>query len=424
MPVCATPMEATRHVAKNRRIHIHLCVYTDKLGARSGSWPLLWAKCLLWRDRVARGTWLTREGWQLRHRLATGVLIVQSSRYCEVKLGNSVDRWCGQSSVIVWCYVIQLCWQIRDRLIKQGGECRVETVKKQSSKMSVNELIAAGERLGYEGDELRQFVREQQAAARNEREAVRALERQAEVEREAVRAAEREAEAARAEAEREARRLKLELQLQIEQVRQNGADGNQRQERIGAPAQVKAPLPKLPKFDESKDHMDAFLERFERFATCQEWPREGWAISISSLLTGKGLQAYAALSDMEAAEYDSLKATLLKCYDLNEEGYRRKFRETKPGTVETASQFVAKLQNFFGRWTEMAKVEKTYEGLRDLMLKEQFLSVCHEELRMFLGERGPEVETIEKLARVAEQYVDAHGSTEGRRGSSIQRDTM
>ena len=237
--------------------------------------------------------------------------------------------------------------------------------------MSVNELIAAGERLGYEGDELRQFVREQQAAARNEREAVRAAERQAE--------------AARAEAEREARRLELELQLQIEQVRQNDADGNQRQ---GGPAQVKAPLPKLPKFDESKDHMDAFIERFERFATCQGWPREGWAISISSLLTGKGLQAYAALSDMEAAEYDSLKATLLKCYDLNEEGYRRKFRETKPGTVETASQFLAKLQNFFGRWTEMAKADKTYEGLRDMMLKEQFLSVCHEELRMFLRERG------------------------------------
>ena len=286
--------------------------------------------------------------------------------------------------------------------------------------MSVNELIAAGERLGYEGDELRQFVREQQAAARKESEAVRAAERQAEVEREAVRAAERkaeaaraEAEAARAEAEREARRLELELQLQIEQVRQNGADGNQRQERIGAPAQVKAPLPKLPKFDESKDHMDAFIERFERFATCQEWPREGWAISISSLFTGKGLQAYAALSDMEAAEYDRLKATLLKCYDLNEEGYRRKFRETKPGTVETASQFLAKLQNFFGRWTEMAKVEKTYEGLRDMMLKEQFLSVCQEELRMFLRERGPEIETIENLARVAEQYVDAHGCTVG-----------
>ena len=169
---------------------------------------------------------------------------------------------------------------------------------------------------------------------------------------------------------------------------QNGAGGNQRQGRIRAPAQVKAPLPKLPKFDESKDHMDAFIERFGRFTTCQECPREGWAIGISSLLTGKGLQSYAALSDVEAAAYKSLKATLLKCSDLNEEGYRRKFRETKPGTVETASQFLTKVQNFGGRWTEMAKVEKTYEGLRDMMLKEQFLTVCHEELRMFLRERG------------------------------------
>ena len=102
--------------------------------------------------------------------------------------------------------------------------------------------------------------------------------------------------------------------------------------------------------------MDAFIERFERFATCQDWPREGWSISTSSQWIRKGLQAYAALSDGETTEYDSLKATLLKYYDLNEEGYRWKFRETKPRTVETASQLLAKIQNYFERWIEMAKV--------------------------------------------------------------------
>ncbi len=42
------------------------------------------------------------------------------------------------------------------------------------------------------------------------------------------------------------------------------------------------------------------------------------------------------------------------------------------------------------------------------MLKEQFLTACHEELKMFLRERGPEIDSLEKMARVAEQYVDAH----------------
>ena len=61
----------------------------------------------------------------------------------------------------------------------------------------------------------------------------------------------------------------------------------------------------------------------------------------------------------------------------------------------------------------MAKVDKTYEDLRDLMLKEQFLSVCHEDLATFLRERMSELKSIEKMARSAEQYLDARGCTLG-----------
>ena len=282
--------------------------------------------------------------------------------------------------------------------------------------MSVRELLEAGERLGYEGDELRQFVQEQQALARREREEAREAEREA-------RNAKREAEErARVVEERmsESRRQELELQLRIEQARQDGVGTEQAQDRGVPRTQVRAPLPKLPKFDESKDGMDAFIERFERFATCQEWPREGWAVSISSLLTGKGLRTYATLSIDESSDYDTLKTALLKSYDLNEEGYRRKFRETKPTITETASQFVSKLQHNFDRWLEMSKVDRSYEGMRDLMIKEQFMSVCHEDLAMFLKERGPEMETVEKMARIAEQYIDAHGCAIG--GGARKRD--
>ena len=44
--------------------------------------------------------------------------------------------------------------------------------------MSVRELLEASERLGYEGDELRQFVQEQQALAGREREEAREAERE------------------------------------------------------------------------------------------------------------------------------------------------------------------------------------------------------------------------------------------------------
>ena len=122
--------------------------------------------------------------------------------------------------------------------------------------MSVRQLLEAGERLGYEGDEFRHFVQEQQALAGREREEAREAEREA-------RNAEREAEErARVVEERmsESRRQELELQLRIEQARQDGVGMEQAQDRGMSCTQVRAPLPKLPKFDESKDGRDAFIE--------------------------------------------------------------------------------------------------------------------------------------------------------------------
>ena len=113
---------------------------------------------------------------------------------------------------------------------------------------------SAGERLGYEGEELRQFVRESQAEAREAR-------------REA-----REAEKRRLAADkaREAEQRRLELQLRIEEARQGGQARRDENDRDRVQGQAKAPLPRLPKFDEQKDSMDAFMERFERFANCQQ----------------------------------------------------------------------------------------------------------------------------------------------------------
>ena len=285
--------------------------------------------------------------------------------------------------------------------------------------MSVRELTQEGKELGYEGEELRQFVREQQAFARAEREAARTAEQarlqaereaareQAEREREAARE-QAEREAARQQAEREARRVELELQVRLAEV--NGANAQR-----GAQNVVKTPSPKLPKFEEGKDDMDAFLERFERFARAQNWPEEGWAVSVSSLLTGAGLQVYATLSALDANDYNKLKAALLKRYDLNEEGYRRRFRESKPKGAETPQQFMSKLGMYLDRWIEMTGTENSFEGVKDLILREQFLSSCHEELATYLRERMPEVRTREGLAKLAEQYVDAHECTIGSR---------
>ena len=70
--------------------------------------------------------------------------------------------------------------------------------------------------------------------------------------------------------------------------------------------------PKLPYFEESKDKMDSYLSRFEKYATAIKWDKNVWAAYLSALLKGRALDVYDRLSTEDAADYDMLKDASLK----------------------------------------------------------------------------------------------------------------
>ena len=80
--------------------------------------------------------------------------------------------------------------------------------------------------------------------------------------------------------------------------------------------------PKLPKFEEGKDDMDTYLQRYERFAKAQKWKNDELVVNLSPLLTGKGLEVYTSMPDDDVDNYEQLKIALLKRYQLTEEGFR------------------------------------------------------------------------------------------------------
>lgn len=53
----------------------------------------------------------------------------------------------------------------------------------------------------------------------------------------------------------------------------------------------------------------------------------------------------------------------------------------------------------------MAKVTKSFEDLYDLMLLDQFLHVCSQDLKLFLKERL--LGNLTRMANLADQYKDA-----------------
>ena len=252
---------------------------------------------------------------------------------------------------------------------------------------SLKELTDTGLELGLEGETLQAFIRDQQALQREER----AAERKHEQER-------REYEKQRLLEEAEMKKMehiqKLELLQAEAKVKSNDTS-----------SKVAAKAPKMPPFEESKDDIDSYLRRFERYAHAQGWKIETWATSLSALLKGRALDVYALLPYESACDYDALKTALLKRFELTEDGFRQKFRSCRPENGETFQQFSVRLGSYFNRWLEIAKVPKTFNGLYDLVLRDQFLSLCNKELLLFLKERIPD--SIENMSRLADQYREA-----------------
>ncbi|XP_075526549.1 uncharacterized protein LOC142558281 [Dermacentor variabilis] len=161
----------------------------------------------------------------------------------------------------------------------------------------------------------------------------------------------------------------------------------------------------MPGFNESRDDLDAYLKRFESVATGQEWPRDKWATALSLCLSGEALKVFGRLSPEDSLDYDKAKLALLQRFRFTAEGYREKFRQSKPQDGETGKQYATRLLSFFDRWVEMSKTEKEYLALRNLVVTEQFLNNCHHRLGLFLREKS--YRHLDDMAEAADNFLEA-----------------
>ena len=57
--------------------------------------------------------------------------------------------------------------------------------------------------------------------------------------------------------------------------------------------------------------------------------------------------------------------------------------------LDLSRQFSVRLASYLTKWIEMSDCLKTYEGLFDLMMRDQLLHICNKELTLYLKERTP-----------------------------------
>jgi len=284
---------------------------------------------------------------------------------------------------------------------------------------TVQELVAVGKELGLDGEDLRKFIKEQHALESEERLKEReAREKEKEYERQEKEKERQEKEKDQAyqrqEKEKDRALRKMELEVQREQMKTTAStpassvngDGDEEVENV-ATVSKKIRGPKMTVFDE-KDNTDSYLNRFERYAELQGWLKDGWAIYLAALLKGAALDVCARLPSEQSNDYKVFKAALLKRYVMTEEGYKQRFYDSKPEKGESPQQFITRLDSYLCRWLELAEIEQSFNGLKTMLVKEQYIATCAKPLELFLRERA--VTDLDTLAKLAEQYQDAHGS--------------
>ena len=123
------------------------------------------------------------------------------------------------------------------------------------------------------------------------------------------------------------------------------------------------------------------------------------------------------MSDTDASDYDKLKKALLTRYNYTKDGYRKIFREATPETEETPD--VIRLKNYLAKWLELSGSSlDNFDALVDLIVKEQFINACSEDLAMYLLERGPK--DLVELTTLAQKYLIAHKEQLGKSKATVQ----
>ena len=105
--------------------------------------------------------------------------------------------------------------------------------------------------------------------------------------------------------------------------------------------------------------------------------------------------------------YQDQKNGLIMRYNFTENGYREKCRYCKPDKLQNPDQFIYRMKTYLEKWVELSPSEATYQGLRDLIIKEQVLDSFPEDLSIHLHERSPA--TLDEVGRITEQYLKARG---------------
>lgn len=136
-------------------------------------------------------------------------------------------------------------------------------------------------------------------------------------------------------------------------------------------------------------------------------------------LTGKARSAYVAMDMDRATQYDLVKEAILAKYEINEDIYRRRFREPDIRPGETPRELYTRLKDLFHKWIRPSN--KTVEEVSEMLILEQFLRTLAPDIRVWVKERNPQ--DGQTAAELVENFMAARRGHQNFRPEAHQRPT-
>ena len=160
----------------------------------------------------------------------------------------------------------------------------------------------------------------------------------------------------------------------------------------------------VPPFQEKE--VDKYFAHFEKVADSLNWPKESWVLLLQSVLVGKAQEIYGSLSVEQSSNYEHVKDSILKAYELVPEAYRQKFRNYLKYDSKTHVEFAREKENLFNRWCHSKEIGQDFKKLKQMVLLEEFKGKVQSDIRSHLDEQ--KVEELEKAAIMADDYALTH----------------
>ncbi|XP_077559082.1 uncharacterized protein LOC144174320 [Haemaphysalis longicornis] len=212
---------------------------------------------------------------------------------------------------------------------------------------------------------------------------------------------EKEKERQKWEAEKAERELKR-LELEKERRKDGGSARAETPERTCEAVSYRMDKYMHP-YETGRD-IGLYLGNFERTCERENFARGTWTQRLLTLLPCEVAEVIARLSTEDAADYEKVKASLLKRYRLSAEAFRQRFRSSSKGDSEGYPDFAYGLKTNLLEWLKGAGAYESRDGVVECICLEQFYRSIPQAVKLWVQDRE-NVGTVERAAELAEEYA-------------------